>query len=91
MEKFKVTVYVTGLKRKERKIKRHFFNAGYVDYNPNMTEAELNEIKDKAMGLIETNMKNFTNVSVSLDQVKIDGYVETWMPFSDKNITLKVA
>ena len=91
MEKFKITVYTTGLKKRDRKTKRHFFNAGYVDYNPNMSEAELNEIKAKAVGLIETNMKSFVGVEVSLDLVEINGHIETWMPFSAKNITLRVA
>lgn len=90
MNKFKVTVYTTGLKKRDRKVKRHYFNAGYIDYKPIMAEGDIDELNAKAMGLVETNMKSFTGIEISLDKVEINGDIETWMPFSDENIRLKV-
>jgi hypothetical protein len=89
MEKFKVGVSVTGLKKRDRKSKHHFFNMGYITYNPNMTEEEKQEIISRAKSMVETNMKTHTGFSVSLDHVTIENDMETWMPFSDKNLKIK--
>jgi hypothetical protein len=91
MEKFKVSVFVTGVKKKGRKADKHLFNVGYVEYKENMTDEEKAKLIEVARGVVETNMKSFLNgFTVNLNHVTLYDGGEIWEPFSDKNLKIKV-
>lgn len=89
IEKFKISFRVGGIKRRCRKLERHTFHLGSIDYNNGNYDKEA--ITEKVKACLETNMKEVVSPSilVSLDHVKIKeerGFTSTlWEPFGDTN------
>jgi hypothetical protein len=91
MEKFRLSVSVTGVKKKCRKPDRHLFNMGYMEYNPNMTDEQKQEVVQKAKDLLAVNMKSFLNgFTVNLNHVTLRDELEMWEPFAETNLKIKV-
>jgi len=85
-EYFKVTIVVNGIKKRARKIDRHFLHAGYLPYNNGFYDVE--QVETLAKNFTETNMKEVNGkIQVNLNHVTVDGTFEQWLPFSNKNIT----
>lgn len=86
MEQFyKLSVSVTGIKKRCRKSEFHLLKGGYIDYNEGTFDHEA--IEAVARGLVETNMKKVNGkIVISLDHIKQDDHFERWEPFSDKNV-----
>jgi hypothetical protein len=87
-EFFKISVSVSGIKKRCRKAERHLLNGGYIPYNDGNYNAE--EINDLVKGLVSTNMKEVQNVpTIHLDHVIVkhdEGFrSEQWEPFSKLN------
>lgn len=87
-ELFKIGVNVTGVKKRCRKVERHFLSLGYIPYNDG--NFDQNELESKARAFVSENMKSVVGkFEVVLNQVtrtKDDfGVIEKWQMFSDKN------
>ena len=93
MEKdlFKITVHVCGVKKRCRKVERHYFSAGYIPYNGGNFNQE--EVEQLAQGVIESNMKQLRSaVQVSLNHIKRSdnegGFtIESWEMFGKTNVS----
>ena len=84
MNKYKISISVNGLKKRDRKNKQHFFNFGYVDLN-----YDENEIMDKARDFIDENMKSTNGqAKILLTYVKIDDVFERFQIYDERNKTL---
>lgn len=84
-ELFKISVSVHGVKRRCRKSEFHLLQGGYIPYNEGTFNREA--IEAVARGLIEVNMKQVNSkIIINLDHVKQGEFMQTWEPFSDKNI-----
>ena len=85
-EYFKVTIVVNGIKKRARKIDRHFLDAGYLPYNNGFYDVE--QVETLAKNFIETNMKEVNGkIQVNLNHITFDGTFGQWLPFSNKNVT----
>jgi hypothetical protein len=86
MEQFyKLSVLVTGIKKRCRKTEFHLLQGGYIPYNDGTFDREA--IEAIAKGLIETNMKQVNGkIIISLDHIKQGDFTQVWEPFSDKNV-----
>ena len=84
-ELFKISVSLHGVKKRCRKSEFHLLRGGYIDYNQGTFDREA--IEAVARGLIETNMKDVRGkIVICLDHVKQGEFMQTWEPFSDKNV-----
>ena len=84
-ELFKISVSVTGIKKRCRKSEFHVLRGGYIPYNGGSFDREA--IEAVARGLIETNIKQLNSrVIIHLDRIEQDDFLERWEPFSDKNV-----
>lgn len=84
MNKYKVSISVNGLKKRDRKNKQHFFNFGYVDLN-----YDENDVMDKARDFLHENMKSINGqAKILLTYVEIDGMFESFQLFDERNKTL---
>jgi hypothetical protein len=93
-EKFKISIQICAIKKKCRKIERHFFSLSYVDYNNG--NYDQNAIRQLVIDFVAGNIKTVcSHCVVSLDHVvqSFNGRFncETWLPFSDKNIRFEIA
>ena len=86
---FKITIHVYGVKKRCRKVERHYFSAGYIPYNDGNFNQE--EVEQLAQGVIESNMKQVRSaIQVSLDHIKRSdtegGFtIESWGMFGKTN------
>lgn len=88
--KFKVSIILTGIRKKQRKEKRHCLPIGYVEWNNGLYDE--NSISDKVKTFIQENMKTVNSeIKVHLDMITITDIFEQWLPFSsdNKQFTLK--
>jgi len=90
---FKISINVVGIKKRCRKVERHFLRAGYVPYNDGEFNKE--ELEQKVKDVVSSNMKTVTSdIIISLDFVELSverGYSsELWQPFSKLNKSWKV-
>lgn len=84
-ELFKISIGLYGVKKRCRKSEFHVLRAGYIPYNEGTFDREA--IETIAKGLIETNMKQVNGkIIISLDHIKQGDFMQTWEPFSDKNV-----
>ena len=86
---FEISLQVVGVKRRCRKVERHFFTLGYIPYNNGSFNQS--EIEDKVRAFLETNMKqvnSMTRVSLYHTVITKDEFCTqtTWQPYSDKNV-----
>jgi KaiC/GvpD/RAD55 family RecA-like ATPase len=83
-ELFKISVSVTGIKKRCRKTEFHLLQGGYIPYNEGTFAREA--VEAVARGLIETNMKEVNGkIVINLTHIKQDDHFERWEPFSIKN------
>ena len=84
-ELFKISVSMHGVKKRCRKSEFHLLQGGYIPYNDGTFNREA--IETVARGLIETNMKQVNSkIVISLDHIKQSEFMQTWEPFSNKNV-----
>lgn len=84
-ELFKISVSVTGVKKRCRKSEFHLLKGGYIPYNEGTFDREA--IEAVARGLVETNMKQVNGkIIIVLNHIKREEHFERWEPFSDKNV-----
>lgn len=85
--KYKVYLKCVGLKKRERKVKRHSFDElGYVELNH-----DIEDLKVKAKDWLEKNMRSYVSARLDLEKVEHDlsdrGYfIEHWSPFGEGHI-----
>jgi hypothetical protein len=85
-----VNVFVTGVKKKARKMDRHMFRVTTIPYTPDISDEEKQRLMTIAKGLVETNMRVVKEFSLEFiftedigdDLVRINF-------FSDKNIRIE--
>jgi hypothetical protein len=68
--KFRVSVFVTGVKKRCRKVDTHTLSLGYIDYNDGIFDKS--DLENKARALLQENMKSVVTVAVNLTRVEID-------------------
>ena len=84
-ELFKISVSMTGIKKRCRKSEFHILQGGYIPYNDGTFDRET--IEAIAKGLIETNMKQVNSkIVICLDHVKQGIFMQTWEPFSKRHV-----
>jgi hypothetical protein len=88
-EFFKIGISVNGVKKRCRKVERHFLSLGYVPYNDGVFNQE--ELENKARDFVSENMKTVQGkYEVVLNYVKRKkdsyGTIETWEMFGKKNL-----
>lgn len=84
-ELFKISVSLHGVKKRCRKSEFHLLRGGYIPYNDGTFDC--GAIEAIARGLVETNMKQVNGkIIINLDHVKQGEFMQTWEPFSDKNV-----
>ena len=90
MEQFyKLSVSVTGIKKRCRKSEFHLLQGGYIPYNEGTIDREA--IEAVAKGLIETNMKQVGKETfVILNHVKVADGIQTWELFGKTNMRWKI-
>lgn len=86
--KFRISVWAWGVKKRCRKAEKHSFSLGYIDYNDGQFNKD--EIAEKARAIVETNMKSFSKVSVSLLRVEIGDHLERWEMFDKRHVFFNV-
>lgn len=85
--KYKIYIKCNGLKKRERKVKRHSFDdLGYCSI-----DQDIEELKTKAMSWLKENMKDYANAKLDLEKVEHeptrDGFfIEHWSPFGEGHI-----
>jgi hypothetical protein len=84
--KYKVSVSVYGVMKRQRKPKIHVLNLGYFEYSEGLSMEYISKMKEVAKGSIETNMRQSSAGTLHFDFVQIQGGIMTWMPFSEKNV-----
>lgn len=88
-ELFKLTVSVKGVKKRCRNSDHHLLQGGYMPYNDGVFDQA--KIEDVVKGLIETNMKRVDGrIFIHLDHIKQGDFMQTWEPFSDKNVRFEL-
>ncbi len=90
MEQFyKLSVSVTGIKKRCRKTEFHLLQGGYIPYNDGTFDREAIEVIAK--GLIETNIKKVEKeIFVILNHVKVTDGIQTWEMFGKTNERWKI-
>jgi hypothetical protein len=83
-----LTVYVTGIKKRQRKVKRHGFKGG--QFASNLDDIDLNAVIEKARDIIKDNMRVVADNVASIGLTKIEekdlgnGFVsKSFMMFED--------
>ena len=88
-EFFKISVAVTGVKKRCRKSEFHVLRGGYIPYNEGSFDREA--VEAVARGLVDSNMKQVNSkVMIHLDRIERGGFMERWEMFSDKNIKFEL-
>ena len=88
-ELFKISVAVTGVKKRCRKSEFHVLRGGYIPYNGGSFDREA--VEGMARGLVDSNMKQVNSrIIVHLDRIEKGDFMETWEMFSDKNIKFEL-
>jgi hypothetical protein len=88
-ELFKLSISVIGIKKRCRKVEKHFFDAGYIPYSEEILNQD--ELIDKARNLVNTNMKTVQGVPVlRLNHVTESEGIIQWEMFSAKHKEIKI-
>lgn len=88
-EFFKISVAVTGVKKRCRKSEFHVFRGGYIPYNEGSFDREA--VEAVARGLVDSNMKQVNSrVMIHLDRIEKGDFMERWEPFSNKNVKFEL-
>lgn len=88
-ELFKLSVSLIGVKKRCRKSERHLLSGGYMPYNDG--NYDQNEVETMAKKLISDNMKQVdSKIIVNLNHIKQGDFVQTWEPFSKKNVAFEL-
>ncbi len=86
-EYYKLSVAVTGLKKRDRKVKFHALTIGYIN-DLNFDEIE---ISNTVRSFLAENMKEICGqVIIHLDRIKEENGFQVWEPFSKENIKFKL-
>ncbi len=84
-ELFKISVSLHGVKKRCRKTEFHLLQGGYIPYNDGTFDREA--INAVVRGLVVSNMKQVNGkIVINLDHIKQGEFMQTWEPFSDKNV-----
>jgi hypothetical protein len=91
--KFKISVYVFGVKRKCRKAERHSLDLGYIDYNDGSFDKE--SVSAKARDIVATNMKSILSpLSIQMLRVELQkddfGTMMKFTMFDDRHVNFKI-
>lgn len=87
---FKVNVFVTGVKKKARKMDRHMFNVSTIPYTPDISDEEKQRLMTIAKGLVETNMRVVREFNLEFIFTEdLGDNLERVNFFSDKNIRIE--
>lgn len=88
-ELFKISVSVTGVKKRCRKSDFHVLRGGYIPYNEGSFDREA--VEAIARGLVDSNMKQINSrVMIHLDRIEKGEFMERWELFSDKNVKFEL-
>ena len=88
-EFFKLSVSLIGVKKRCRKSEHHVLRGDYLPYNDGNYNKE--EIEEMAKKLLSDNMKSINSVViVNLDHVEQGDFMQTWEPFSKKNVRFEL-
>lgn len=88
-ELFKISVSLRGVKKNCRKTDFHVLKGGYIDYNAG--DFNQDAIDAIASGLVNSNIKRIhSDITVHLDYVQQGEIMQTWQPFSDKNVRFEL-
>jgi hypothetical protein len=86
-EYYKLSVAVTGLKRRDRKVKFHSLSIGHLN---DLIVDEI-EVSNTVRAFLAENMKEICGqVIIHLDKIKEENGFQVWKPFSKENITFKL-
>lgn len=81
VKKYRVTLFIEGIKKRCRKAKQHRIFLGYADYNGG--DADASKFKERAFEVVDKQFKVFTSAGLEFLLVSVRGNVETWSPFDD--------
>jgi hypothetical protein len=90
---FKVSIVVTGVKKRCRKTEQHFLSLGYIDYNEGAFNQD--ELSEKAKSFLSENMKEVKStpkINLYYVERKKDnlGTIETMQFFDKRNVSFLV-
>jgi hypothetical protein len=83
------SLFVTGIKKRCRKVDRHRFDVGQFEINEVETEEQKERIKVLGLVIIEEKMKTPIKATLKLNHWTDNGNgMTTWEPFGGKDLDL---
>jgi hypothetical protein len=73
--KFSISVYVVGVKKKCRKVEKHFLKLGYIDYNEGIFDKDA--VSQKARDIVATNMKSVSS-ALKVQMLRVELKKDEW-------------